>query len=441
MLHPFPELVCLEYEHKLPQSKNEETLIKFLESISATINDMRNLLLIDSSVSGCEHTTVAALLMSHVLFPLYPHGICPFCDESTRHKEVLEDLQDRRSVCAEFQMRLARLAKALEFVEHLQAHQVKIATESARLKALWSMIMDRFKDTTCEGIYMAPTNLSVSSFMPDQAAFIWLNSEWSGIQDSVERKSALDWLTSMPPWLEWTQPLYRSELVHRLESMMKYTEDLELKDNFGRTFLHIVCIKDWYAGAETLLKHGANPDTLTIFGSLPLHYAAANGSIAMCELLLEKMKIYNSDVNQLDKAGLSAQDYAIRSGNTMIVETLQRNNVKETLPSSTAGFQNGSANVGQQAYLQAPLFHDHTPVQSRPYLQQHYDDNPSASGSAASAAPIEKSPTSADYAKYMSQQHLLLHPGQHPRPQPVPPLSMLDPLRFSTPLDHMDFFG
>ena len=50
--------------------------------------------------------------------------------------------------------------------------------------------------------------------------------------------------------------------------------DLDLQDLLGRTALHIACEKGWTLFVEVLLELGADPGVVTVFGHLPLHYAA-----------------------------------------------------------------------------------------------------------------------------------------------------------------------
>jgi ankyrin repeat protein len=141
-------------------------------------------------------------------------------------------------------------------------------------------------------------------------------------------------MPSVPNELEQVGPLDRLDY---LESFMKGMENRDIKDRLDRILLHTVCVKNWHAEAQRLLRHGANLGTQAIFGSPPLHCAVASGFMGMCELLLENIKTNNSGVDRLDKAGLSAQDYALRSGNTMIIVMLQRGISNETLLSNMAG--------------------------------------------------------------------------------------------------------
>jgi hypothetical protein len=85
---------------------------------------------------------------------------------------------------------------------------------------------------------------------------------------------------------------------------------LDVQDALGRTMLHSACQQNWTAGARLLLAAGAKRSVPTEYGSLPLHYAVANGCLEMCELLL--CWGAKDDLDVRDHAGLVACDYAQR---------------------------------------------------------------------------------------------------------------------------------
>lgn len=135
----------------------------------------------------------------------------------------------------------------------------------------------------------------------------------------VYHPDAITW--SLPVSLEnLSDCLGRSQLHLRMD----HSDLLELKDILGtglhisklkdsqdilgRTALFIACQRDWGDGVRFLLEEEADPALATIYGSLPLHYAAAEGSIDICQLLLSHKTKF--DIKAMDSAGKTALDYA-----------------------------------------------------------------------------------------------------------------------------------
>ncbi|KAF3003437.1 hypothetical protein E8E13_001880 [Curvularia kusanoi] len=79
-------------------------------------------------------------------------------------------------------------------------------------------------------------------------------------------------------------------------------------DVLGRSVLHLACQKGFEYGVTKLLADGANPSIKTVYGSLPLHYAAANGFASICEMLLQHMG--SEELDAEDDFGMTALDYA-----------------------------------------------------------------------------------------------------------------------------------
>jgi len=124
--------------------------------------------------------------------------------------------------------------------------------------------------------------------------------------------------------------LERTRLHFRMDNMDYCCPELEpgldvskLKDNqdiLGRTALLIACQKGWKKGVEGFLNERADPGLATICGSLPLHYAAARGSINICKLLLAHKKRF--DIKAVDCAGNSVLDYAMGKKHQDVVDLL-----------------------------------------------------------------------------------------------------------------------
>jgi ankyrin repeat protein len=79
-------------------------------------------------------------------------------------------------------------------------------------------------------------------------------------------------------------------------------------DVTGRAVLHIACQKGYTAIAAELLAHKANPMQRAAGGLLPLHFAAASGSLEICKHLIQH--ILHTDISAVDAVGKRSIDYA-----------------------------------------------------------------------------------------------------------------------------------
>jgi hypothetical protein len=98
--------------------------------------------------------------------------------------------------------------------------------------------------------------------------------------------------------------------------------EVNKQDILGRSLLHVSCHGAWDEVVEWLLVQGADPGLKTIYGSLPLHFAAARGNWGICTQLLEHAAKY--DIAEKDLQGKTALHYATDRGHTKIVRSIQR---------------------------------------------------------------------------------------------------------------------
>lgn len=97
-------------------------------------------------------------------------------------------------------------------------------------------------------------------------------------------------------------------------------QSAQAQDRLGRSILHLLCGRGLSHSVEFVLGLGADPGAITIYGSLPLHYAAVNGRREICKMLLEHSGRFSID--QKDEAGMTARDYADDRGHYEIVNLL-----------------------------------------------------------------------------------------------------------------------
>ncbi|KAF1849974.1 uncharacterized protein K460DRAFT_411769 [Cucurbitaria berberidis CBS 394.84] len=96
--------------------------------------------------------------------------------------------------------------------------------------------------------------------------------------------------------------------------------NINKSDILSRTPLHIACQHGWEATTHALLDFGADPHKATIYGSLPLHYAAAKGFVVICKLLLAHMDV--GVVDSKDCEGNDAARYALDNNHVEVYKLI-----------------------------------------------------------------------------------------------------------------------
>ena len=84
-------------------------------------------------------------------------------------------------------------------------------------------------------------------------------------------------------------PLHMAAFANRypavFQALLRAGADLELRDGFGRTALHVAAQRNATA-FETLLELGADPEALDDEGRTPLDYARENGALQGLEVVM-----------------------------------------------------------------------------------------------------------------------------------------------------------
>ncbi|CCD23679.1 Spt23p NDAI_0C00180 [Naumovozyma dairenensis CBS 421] len=86
--------------------------------------------------------------------------------------------------------------------------------------------------------------------------------------------------------------------------------NLSIRDNVGRTLLHLASHKGYFHLCSNLIYKGARIDSRDSFGFTPLHYACISGNIKIIELL---MKCNVADINSKICNGLTARDLFMKN--------------------------------------------------------------------------------------------------------------------------------
>ena len=284
--------------------------------LSTILIRMRSELLEAAATQDCDQGTLITILGSQASSPRSTHNDCPY--RSQKDDQILKELQERRLVCSEFLWRQNRIAALFHSRQHHSFDGEKVYADLVRLKSLCDSIKD-------EALYVIESGtldkcavdclqaFNVEQYYLDEVASFRIFSDCLDGLDYCGRTTGHKFLDCMP------HGPHREPYAKLLERYVKGLDDVNKQDGLGRTLLHIACIKNWHAGVEVLLQHGANLNATTVFGSLPLHYAAAKGTIRICQLLLR----YNRDnAIALDEAMITPRGYALKEENTAIADLL-----------------------------------------------------------------------------------------------------------------------
>jgi ankyrin len=105
-----------------------------------------------------------------------------------------------------------------------------------------------------------------------------------------------------------------------LKARLEKGEDVNTKDDKGRSLLYLAAADGNREAVELLLTKGAEINLITNTGKTPLHIAVINDHIAVAGLLLKK----GADPNQKDKDGNTPMDYARSLKRDGFVELLHK---------------------------------------------------------------------------------------------------------------------
>jgi hypothetical protein len=136
--------------------------------------------------------------------------------------------------------------------------------------------------------------------------------------------------------LDGTQPETIAYVSWKLSCNELSIDEWNSQDVLERTPLHILCQFPDNSNLDRLmpkvLEVGANPGLETIYGSLPLHYAAASGSVERCKYLME----YEFKIGAEDNGQRTALDYAIIKKHEDVVDLLTDRYLKAGLGEALA---------------------------------------------------------------------------------------------------------
>jgi ankyrin repeat protein len=149
----------------------------------------------------------------------------------------------------------------------------------------------------------------IGVYHPDYLSLI-LSGPTEDLKDCLERSRLHLYMDN-----EGCDPLF--EMLRLDHDILKFKDK---QDILGRTALLIACRYEWDDAVEILLEQQADPGLATVYGSLPLHYAAVMGSIGICEQLLAHKTRF--DMKARDRLGKTALNWAKEMGEQDVVELL-----------------------------------------------------------------------------------------------------------------------
>ena len=212
-------------------------------------------------------------MMIHDLVSPVHKGRCILCD-SSRDLERHRGLDQRASLGSEFYLRQQYLNKHLQHVSPWNSIScTRVYEEIHKLQELRRQILEELHIGCFSLIAVVPPFKEI--YHPSNVA-VELFRRGQGHTDCLGRTPLLQWLdsTNVEPTVEYW------------ESMGLNIENVDQQDILGRSLLHVACQKKWKVAVELLLTHHADSYLTTAYGHLPLHYAAASGSAAICKMLI-----------------------------------------------------------------------------------------------------------------------------------------------------------
>ncbi|KAF1961235.1 hypothetical protein CC80DRAFT_531927 [Byssothecium circinans] len=273
----------------------------FYNELEATISKLTADLLTTSHTTISLSSTITTDLISQTTPTFLWQTSCPICFD-TGDSASLQALAENGNATGEYVVRLSRIARHLSGRRHWEADAPEfLDLELRRISALSFEVESVVTATLKElDIFDCLPALSQSNliFHPDEINYeMWLHEKSE--RDCLGR-------TGLHQYLDTLRGHYPNNFKQILALLS--TDYINQQDILGRTALHIACQKGWEEVVRLLLEKGADRMVKTVFGSLPLHYAAVGSRRDIYWLLMQK-GVEEYEGQGRDCRGLEAGDY------------------------------------------------------------------------------------------------------------------------------------
>jgi hypothetical protein len=314
MLRPFVDACPIKHQlHEgRPTTQAEHKFKAFVHALSNVCLAGRDLILGDArsaDVSQIADKLISTTAAEIEFRPFLSSRCCHFCFPNST--DVIGEFRGNKLSCSEFLVRHRQLTMLHRRQDHLEQHSEDLRKERNVLSSLLAEIMAKaflqlprvlcFDDEILSRIdCFIHSVINEVTFGGPRDSYVQVSHQRYDCLGRISAHQWLDVIGSLDDAYDWQSNITTFASLN--------VEIIDHQDFLGRTLLHKFCHRRWDEGIEWLLSSGANPGAVTSYGSLPLHYAAANGSLSMCRMLLDyKVKF---DINHRDSAGFSAIYYA-----------------------------------------------------------------------------------------------------------------------------------
>jgi ankyrin repeat protein len=294
------------------ENRSCEQFKDFYDTVQMAISRLTSDLLAPGGAPSIISTDLLPDLLGPTVPTFFGGVACPICDEYDDPTN-LQVLIESGNVCGEYVARLSRLAQHTKHCHEDEGYAV--ASEMRRISELSvemeSVVIDTLHNSTVDD-FMTFLSKNKKPFKPD-AVINRLQLHENPGRDSLGRTHLHQYLDAAP----------KIDLEN-LETMLDLLSSNEIneQDIIGRSALHIACQRNVKI-VEMLLSGGADPRLETVYGSTPLHYAVAIGSLEICRILiLYPIAEIEYDIGGLDHIGNSPLYYATHGNHVAIVKLL-----------------------------------------------------------------------------------------------------------------------
>jgi hypothetical protein len=232
----------------------------------------------------------------------------PWGSNSSMVEDTIKDFKQTGAICQEVLVRQAQVSEMIRcawwdgHVAQIQDYSAQIYLRILSINARAISIMREAKDSR------------ISTHQANRFCLLLGQDENNTARDLLGRSVGHQLMDQLP--------YQRARYIVPKDFQFLEVESLnQVQDRLGRTLLHLLCQKGSYECVEMGLQTGADPSATTIYGHLPMHYAAQRGDDHICLLLLKYKTEF--DVRQKDDFGHTACLYAATEGHWRVVSLLK----------------------------------------------------------------------------------------------------------------------